>query len=96
MESRRRLGQRLDSRQLLDRTEVRPRSGLRLWFRLWSRVDDGFKRWGVLDGLLKRLVRRRRSLLFGLRPLLLALSSLGRPKELRERALTHAGALSRH
>ena len=50
----------------------------------------------VLDGLLERLDRSRHSLLLGLRLLLLALRGLRRPEELGERALTHAGALSRH
>jgi hypothetical protein len=52
----------------------------------------------MLDRLLERLNRRylgdRLRLRLGF--LSLALRSLGRPEELREGALTHAGALSRH
>jgi hypothetical protein len=50
----------------------------------------------VLDRRLGRLGRRRR-LRRGLLPALgLPLGGFGRTEELRERALTHAGALSRH
>jgi hypothetical protein len=92
VEARRRLRQRFDPRKLFDRAEIGPL--LRL--RLGRGIDDRLKWWRVLDGLLERLDRRRLSLLFGLRLLLLLLRGLGRPEELRERALTHAGALSRH
>jgi hypothetical protein len=64
--------------------------------RLGLRVDDRLEGRRVLDGLLERLDRGRGRFRLGLLLLLLALGGLRRSEELRERALTHAGALSRH
>ena len=99
MQARRRLGQRLDARQLLDGAQVRLGRGSRFGLDLGLHLDDGLERRSVLDGLLERL---EPSLSFGLGLLRvglvlpLALRGFGRPEELRERALTHACALSRH
>ena len=59
-------------------------------------LDDRLERRRVLDRLLERLDRGRRSLLLRLSLVLLSLSGFRGPEELGERALTHAGALSRH
>src|SRR5205085_8844166 len=77
-----------------DRMLARRRLGRRLWRRLGGRLE--------LDGLERRRALRARLLggrgLFGglLLPRRLLLRRLGRPEELRERAFTHARALSRH
>jgi hypothetical protein len=96
VQARRGLRQRVDARQLLDRPKVWLQGRRRLGLR--NGVDDRLERRSVLDRLLERLDRRglRLWLSIGLLLALLALSGLGRPEELRERALTHAGALSRH
>ena len=100
MQARRGLWKRLDPGQLLNGAKFR--LGRRRRLRFGNGLDDRLEGRSVLDGLLERLERRglplrlRFGLRFRLRLRLLLLRSLGRPEELRERALTHAGALSRH
>jgi hypothetical protein len=95
---RRRLRHRLDAWELLDGPQVGSQRGLALWLRL-RLGRDRLERRRVLDRLLERLDRS--GLRYGLRLGLglfavLALRGLRRPEELRERALTHAGALASH
>jgi hypothetical protein len=64
---------------------------------LGRRVDNRLEGRRVLDGLLEWLAPSPGGVgLAALLLLLLALRGLRCPEELRERALTHAGALSRH
>ena len=100
----RRLRHRLDARQFLDWPQVRSRRRFRSGRDLGLGLGLGRKRLerrGVLDRLLERLLRSslRDRLGFGLGLRLVAVLPLGglcRPEELRERALTHAGALASH
>ncbi len=109
MEARRRLRQRLEMPHGGRLGQAVPEVqglGLGLGLGLRCRLRFGLRRGleerrGVLDRLLERLFGRRRLLLLyrgriGLALLGLPLCCLGRPEELGERALTHAGASSRH